>query len=136
MDEHGIQRDSAAWRGFVKVSFLLAAAAVGVGIYFLPADYWAKGYMGMGMLFLTGSSIMLTKTIRDEHEAQKIIHQIQEVKTERLLKEHDSEYLTILSQGPARAHASAPSSTNTRQKASANAQNSIHFRAAQQEQQA
>lgn len=89
MYEHGIQRDSAAWRGFVKVSFLLAAGAVGLGIYFLPADYWAKGYMGMGALFLTGTSIMLTKTIRDEHEAQKIINQIQEVKTEKMLKEYD-----------------------------------------------
>jgi hypothetical protein len=136
MYEHGIQRDSAAWRGFVKVSFLLAAAAVGVGIYFLPADYWAKGYMGMGMLFLTGSSIMLTKTIRDEHEAQKIIHQIQEVKTERLLKGHDSEFLAIPLQEPARAHTSEPSSTNTKRKTAANAQNSIHFRTAQQEQQA
>jgi hypothetical protein len=89
MYEHGIQRDSAAWRWFVKACFCLAATAIGIGIYFLPVDYWAKGYMGMGALFLTGSSIMLTKTIRDEHEAQKYIHQLQEVKTEKMLKEYE-----------------------------------------------
>ena len=88
MYEHGIQRDSTAWQMFVKACFCIAAAAVGVGIYFLPVDYWAKGYMCMGALFLTGSSIMLTKTIRDEHEARKIINQIQEVKTEKMLKEY------------------------------------------------
>jgi len=130
MYEHGIQRDSAAWRGFVKASFLLAAAAVGVGIYFLPVDYWAKGYMAMGMLFLTASSIILTKTIRDEHEAQKIIHQIQDVKTERILKEYDGKFLTLPKQEQAR-----PVSPNANQ-TSDSASTSIHFKTAQQEQQA
>ena len=77
MDEHSIQRDSTAWRWFVKICFMIATGAVGVGIYYLPADYWVKGYMGMGALFLTGSTIMLTKTIiltktiPNEHESQE-----------------------------------------------------------------
>lgn len=89
MTEHGIQRDSAAWIFFVKVCFAIALITMGGGIFFLPVDFWAKGYMTMGMIFLTGSSITLSKTLRDEHEAQKFINQIKEVKTEKLLKEYD-----------------------------------------------
>ncbi len=90
METNGIQKDSAAWLFFVKMCFAVALAAVGVGIFFLPADYWAKGYMAMGTLFLTGSSFMLSKTMRDEHEAQKLINQIQDAKNEKILKEYDS----------------------------------------------
>ncbi|MCP4352767.1 MAG: hypothetical protein GY795_45520 [Desulfobacterales bacterium] len=89
--EHGIQRDSAAWRFFVKASFVLSLAGMGAGIYFLPADVWVKGYMAMGTVFLMGSSITLTKTIRDEHEAQKLIKKISAVKTEKILKEYNED---------------------------------------------
>ncbi len=89
--EHGIQKDSTAWKFFVKASFVLSVAGMGAGIYCLPADIWVKGYMAMGTVFLTGSSITLTKTIRDEHEAQKLIKKISEVKTEKILKEYDKD---------------------------------------------
>lgn len=89
--EHGIQQDSSAWIFFVKVCFGIAVVATAVGIYFLPVDYWAKGYIGMGMFFLVGSTLMLSKTMRDEHEAKKIINQIKDVKTEKLLKEYEGE---------------------------------------------
>ncbi|MCP4109462.1 MAG: hypothetical protein GY749_28720 [Desulfobacteraceae bacterium] len=89
--EHGIQKDSIAWKFFVKASFVLSAAGMGAGIYYLPADIWVKGYMAMGTVFLIGSSITLTKTIRDEHEAQKLIKKISEVKTEKILKEYDKD---------------------------------------------
>lgn len=89
INEHGIQKDSAAWKVFIRVCYVTAVAAVSGGIYFLPVDYWAKGYMGMGMLFLTATSFMLSKTIRDDYESQKLIHQIREVKTEKMLKEYE-----------------------------------------------
>jgi hypothetical protein len=43
--------------------------------------------MAMGTLFTVGSSITLSKTMRDEHEASKIINRIKDVKTEKILKE-------------------------------------------------
>ena len=89
MYEHGIQRDSGAWKIFIRACFMLAIGATSGGIYFLPVDYWAKGYLGMGMLFLMASSFMLSKNIRDDFESKKIINQIQEVKTEKMLKEYE-----------------------------------------------
>ncbi len=91
MEDYGIQRDSAAWLFFVKITFIIALAAMGLGIAFMPCDLWIKGYLGMGTLFIVGASITLSKTLRDEHEAKKIINRITNVKTEKILKEYNTE---------------------------------------------
>ena len=64
-------------------------AALLAGIFFVPVDWWIKGYLVMGTLFLTGSTITMTKTIRDQSEAEKLIKKISNAKTEKLLKEYD-----------------------------------------------
>lgn len=88
MDDH-IQKDSAAWVFFVKVSFAVAMATMLAGIFFVPVDWWIKGYLVMGTLFLTGSTITMAKTLRDQAEADKLIKKISNAKTERLLKEYE-----------------------------------------------
>lgn len=88
-DLHSIQRDSAAWVGFVKFSFALSLGVTSLGIFFLPVDLWVKGYVAMGLYFCVATTLMLSKTIRDEHEAKKLINKINEVKTEKMLKEYD-----------------------------------------------
>ncbi|MEM8599169.1 MAG: YiaA/YiaB family inner membrane protein [Bacteroidota bacterium] len=82
-----IQQDSSSWIFFVKVSFALSVLALGTGIAFLPVDIWIRGYLAMGGLFTVGSTITLTKTMRDHHEAQKLINRINEARAERMLKE-------------------------------------------------
>ncbi len=88
MDDH-IQKDSASWVFFVKVSFAISMATMLVGIFFIPVDWWIKGYLVMGTLFLTGSTITMAKTLRDQAEADKLIKKISNAKTERLLKEYE-----------------------------------------------
>ena len=87
MEEYGIQKDSGSWIFFVKATFFSAVAAMASGIFFLPCELWVKGYMAMGTLFTIGASITLSKTMRDEHEAKRIINKINDVKTEKILKE-------------------------------------------------
>ena len=90
MEDHPtIQRDSAGWQLFVRLCFVLSLGATGIGLFFLPVDLWVKGYMAMGMLFTVGSTITLSKTVRDEHESKKLLNRIAEVKATRLLKEYD-----------------------------------------------
>ena len=89
MDPMHIQQDSAAWITFVKLAFLLALAATATGICFMPGDWWIKGYFAMGTLFLVASTIAMTKTLRDEHEARKIIAKINDVKTQKILREFE-----------------------------------------------
>lgn len=86
-NEQGIQQDSGSWIFFVKACFVAAVGALGGGIFLLPADMWIKGYLLMGMLFTVGSTFTLAKTLRDQHEAQKLIHKISNAKTEKMLKE-------------------------------------------------
>ena len=55
-----------------------------VGIVPAPVDLAMKGYFAMGALMLIQSCITLTKTIRDNDEAGKLVNRI-DAKTERLL---------------------------------------------------
>ncbi|MCJ2022408.1 MULTISPECIES: YiaA/YiaB family inner membrane protein [unclassified Methylobacterium] len=76
-----------AWKTFTLVSFAAAAAMLTIGIFFLPADIWIKGYLAMASLFLTGTTFTLAKTLRDEHEANRLINKIEDAATERVLRE-------------------------------------------------
>ena len=84
-----IQRDSSSWVFFVKLSFALSLAALGAGIVLLPVDLWMRGYLGMGVLFTVGSTITMAKTLRDDHEAQRLINRLSEARAEKMLKEVD-----------------------------------------------
>lgn len=51
-------------------------------------DLWVKGYMAMAVLFSIGSSFTLSKTLRDQHEATKLTKKIDDIQTEKILREH------------------------------------------------
>ena len=89
MEQPHIQQDSSVWIAFVKFAFVLSFAALATGICFMPGDWWIKGYFAMGTLFLVASTIALSKTLRDAHEARKIIARINDVKTQKILREFE-----------------------------------------------
>lgn len=76
---------SGAWVSFTYASFIGSAAMVALGILFMPVDIWMKGYFAMGMVMLVQSCITATKTVRDVHEARRMVNRIEDAKTERLL---------------------------------------------------
>jgi hypothetical protein len=78
-------RHSPAWVVFTYVSFAAALAMVVVGIILMPIDLAMKGYLAMGVIMLIQSCVTLTKTIRDNDEAGKLVNRIEDAKTERLL---------------------------------------------------
>ncbi|MDR7039910.1 MULTISPECIES: YiaA/YiaB family inner membrane protein [Methylobacterium] len=78
-------RHSSAWVSFTYASFIGAAAMVGFGILFLPVDFWLKGYLAMGVVMLVQSCVTVTKTVRDVHEAKRMVNRIEDARTERLL---------------------------------------------------
>jgi hypothetical protein len=83
------QVHSSAWIIQVWISFVVSISATTFGILYLPVDNWIKGYLSMGLLFSVGSTISISKTTRDLHEANKFLHRIDEAKLEKLLVEHD-----------------------------------------------
>jgi hypothetical protein len=82
------QAHSAAWIIQSWVSFAVAISGMAIGIIYLPVDGWIKGYLGMGLTFTVGSTISISKTTRDIHEAQKLTARVDEARVEKLLSDH------------------------------------------------
>ena len=88
MDERAIQRHPGGCMFYVKAALGISPGLMILGIVWLPTDLWIKGYLVMGSMFVVGSTITLAKTLRDDHEARRLVNRISEAKTERLLKEY------------------------------------------------
>jgi len=84
MNNQPIQHSS-AWVAFTYATFLLSLAMIGIGVAFLPMDVWMKGFLAMAVILLVQSCITMTKTLRDNEEAGKLVNRIEDAKTERLL---------------------------------------------------
>ena len=88
MESYDTQSNSTGWLLFVKLSFVISLAAMLAAIVFMPGDLMLKGYMGLNSLFIVSSTIMVSKTLRDEHESSKIINKISEAKTNKIISEY------------------------------------------------
>lgn len=78
-------KDTAAWKTFTMASFVIAAAMMAGGIYFMEASFAAKGFYAMAAIMLVHTSITITKTLRDAEEASRFINRLEDAKTEKLL---------------------------------------------------
>ncbi len=84
-----VEPHSGAWVAQVWLSFAISVCVTMMGIWFLPADIWVKAFMAMGLLFSVGSSISLSKTLRDQHEATKLVKRIDEARVSEFISKHD-----------------------------------------------
>jgi len=80
---------SAAWGFQTKVSFAISLTGLVLGLVYLPVEPWARAYLATVSLYAITSAINLSKAMRDEHEATRVVSRVDEVKLERLLAEHD-----------------------------------------------
>lgn len=87
MSESVALKTSASWQAFTYVNFAVAAAMMAGGIYFLEASFAAKGFYAMAALMLVSSTVSITKSLRDNEEAQRLHNKLEEARTERLLME-------------------------------------------------
>jgi hypothetical protein len=88
MSDATLQPNSTSWLLFVKLTFGISIAAMAAFIFFMEGSLLMRGYLALNSLFLISSTIMMSKTLRDEHEAQSLIHKISEAKTNKILKEY------------------------------------------------
>lgn len=84
----GNSSHSAGWVVQAWASFIISVAALTIGIINLPVDSWVKGYMAMGLAFTVGSTINVSKTTRDMHEAKRLTARLDEARVEKILNEH------------------------------------------------
>jgi hypothetical protein len=84
-----VQRDTPAWIFQVWASFAIAVGTTAVGIVYLPLDPWIRAFFSMGLLFSVGSALTLAKTLRDNHEARRLINRLTEAKAEKIIREFE-----------------------------------------------
>jgi hypothetical protein len=84
-----VQRDTAAWIFQVWASFAVSIGMMSVGIAYLPVDAWIRAFLAMGMLFSVGSALSLAKTLRDNHEARRLLNKLSDAKTEKIIREYE-----------------------------------------------
>jgi len=81
------QVHSTGWVAQVWAAFGVSTIAAGFGIYLMPVDPWIRGYMAVTFLMAISSSISLSKTVRDIHEADRLVRKVDEAKMTKLLTE-------------------------------------------------
>ena len=92
MDQFEMNSSTSAWSFFVKLSFGIAVGATLMGIYALPGELLVKGYFLLSSLFLVFSTtITMSKTMRDKHEADRLHNKISEARTTKIIREMDKE---------------------------------------------
>jgi hypothetical protein len=82
-----MMRDTPSWILFVWCSFLLAPTITLVGIYHAPVELWVKAFLAMGLLWSIAAALTLSKTVRDNFEAQRSLSRVAEA--ERILSEYE-----------------------------------------------
>jgi len=80
---------SPAWVAFTQINFAVTGLAMAVAVWAMPVDTWIRAFMGIGLLALIGSTITMSKTIRDMHESSKVTSKVETAKVERLLNHTD-----------------------------------------------
>lgn len=71
------------------ISFGASVTAVAVGIAYLPANMWVRGFLAVGMLYVVTSTFTLAKCVRDQQESLTVVKRVDQARLDRLLAEHD-----------------------------------------------
>ncbi len=85
-----IQRHSEAWVKFSYLSFAVSCVMMAGGLVLAPIELAMKGYIAMAAVMVIQTTVNLTKTMRDNHEADRLFNKIEDAKTERLLRDVDT----------------------------------------------
>jgi len=87
---NAMQRHSEAWVKFSYLSFAIAVVMMTGGLIIAPIDLAMKGYIAMAAVMVIQTTVNLTKTMRDNHESDRLVNKIEDARTEKLLRDVDS----------------------------------------------
>ena len=65
-----VQRDTAAWRMQVRLSFVLSIVCAGLGVLNMPGQDLDRAFLAIGMFFCLFASFSVAKTQRDNRDGQ------------------------------------------------------------------
>tara|TARA_Y100000780_G_C13475175_1_gene336252 strand:- start:104 stop:376 length:273 start_codon:yes stop_codon:yes gene_type:complete len=87
MEDYDLKSNSTGWLFYVKASFAIAVIAIASGVFLMEGSLLMKGYFAISALFLVSSTITLSKTLRDEHEASRLINKVSEARTSKIIND-------------------------------------------------
>jgi hypothetical protein len=71
------------------ISFAVSVTAVLIGIAYLPANGWVRGFLTVSLLYVVTATFTLAKVVRDQQEQHRVVHRVDEARLEKFLAEHD-----------------------------------------------
>ena len=83
------QKPTSAFYAQAAISFAISVLGMLIGIIYLPLTGWGRAFVAVGYLYTVTSAFTLAKCVRDQHEANTIVHRVDEARLERFLAEHD-----------------------------------------------
>ncbi len=89
MKDNIINQNTSAWRIQVWAIFIISFGGMLFGLVNLETDVWVKAFLAMCFISTVSACFTLAKTIRDDHESEKLINRISSAKTEKILNEFE-----------------------------------------------
>jgi hypothetical protein len=79
---------SKIWIAFNYGCVLAAYALLSLSLLLMPIDLSTKGYLGMGIIFLTGSLVTLVKTLQEIRINEQFSSKVERAKQEKILSDY------------------------------------------------
>lgn len=70
-------------------SFGISVTAMTIGLVYLPAEPWVRGFLALGLLYVVTSTVVLCKVVRDRQEMAGVTNRVDQARLDKLLSEHD-----------------------------------------------
>jgi hypothetical protein len=83
------QKPTSAFFAQAAISFAVAGVGLLLGIACLPVTGWVRAFLAVGLLYTVTSTFTLSKCVRDQQEANSVVHRVDQARLERFLSEHD-----------------------------------------------
>lgn len=83
-----MQSHSQLWINYNYLCVFVAFALLGASLFFMPVNFATKGYLAMGIVFLSGSLVTLVKTLHDIRVSSEVSHKLERAKQDKLLQEY------------------------------------------------
>ena len=79
---------SQTWITFNYVCVGVAYLMLAMSLFLMPINLATKGYVGMGIIFLSGSLVTLVKTLHDLRVQGNVSNKLERAKQDKLLQEY------------------------------------------------
>ncbi|MEL7487110.1 MAG: YiaA/YiaB family inner membrane protein [Pseudomonadota bacterium] len=79
---------SKTWITFNYACVFTAYVMLVMSLFLMPVNLATKGYLGMGIVFLSGSLVTLVKTLHDLRIANEVSSKLERAKQDRLLQDY------------------------------------------------